>query len=1031
MSSKSPLSVAICAYNGFEYTKLLIGSLRRHSRYEHELLVYSDGSSDGTLEWLRSQPDITFEHDHRNRGICTAMNRAARMASREYLFFPNTDHVVAPGWDEALLERLAPRTVVSCQCIEPGIVPVAQIFHSRNCGGRWDEFDEERFIAAVAQVRRAEAVEGINYPFAISRDLWEEVGGLDERFNPGPANDPDLFYRLSLLGVRMVRANDALVYHFSGKSSRLAGEVRAERSEWHEMTERNEGRFVEKWGERYRYSNGGLPDPGPEARRRWQSSRSTVPISKPDPQTTICVAIDATAATGEVGGIGGYTIRLIEALLEADGVRVLCLGDDAAKLKDRLPTHERMSVREWNAASADSADQLAKLLSEAGAAIFHGPSFALPAELKLPGIVTIHDLAFLHNPAWYPPGFADHMLGVTQSSLERASAIIAVSDFVRDELRERFPKHADKVLRIYEAPVLRSADGDLASESSLKGGVPYLLAVGTRQPRKNAVSLVRAFARLRASADGSLKLVLVGGASCEDPSLFQTIQELKLESAVILTHTLREAELASLYAKATLLVFPSLDEGFGLPALEAMAAGVPVVATRAGALPEIVGDAALLVPPDDPEVLAKAIDELLGNEVLRADFIRRGLAHVRNFSWSKTAKETIAVYRKAMTAPAPPRSQPIPRRAPSSGPLRVAVDARLLGMDHLGTGRYTRRILDGLLRIARDTQWVFVGPQELPETDAFAKASIAHHVPAGSETLLDPAWEQFTMASQLSGCDVLFSPTGILPVTAPCRGVAVVHDLGFEDMPDFYESALRTHLRTWIRKGCGAADRIVAVSSFTRDRIGALYSIPDDRIRVVHHGSDPRSKRTLDRAQGKRAPYVLCVSSFEPNKNHALLVQAFAGIAQDWSGHLVLAGRPGRCLKELDALVGSLGIGDRVEIKVSPDDDALNDLYAKATLFAFPSLYEGFGLPLLEAMAAGLPVMANTIASCPEILGDAGILVEQPTPEAWSRKLLETLSSPPRLESLGRASQVRAAEFSWDKAAEHTWNAILECVGRP
>src|SRR5256885_2314133 len=109
----SPLSIAICAFNAVEYTRLLIESIRRHSRYRHEILVYSDGSTDGTAAWLKEQKDVVWQHDRRNRGICTAMNRVAKMATRDYLFFPNTDHILAPGWDEVLLRRLAPRKVVS------------------------------------------------------------------------------------------------------------------------------------------------------------------------------------------------------------------------------------------------------------------------------------------------------------------------------------------------------------------------------------------------------------------------------------------------------------------------------------------------------------------------------------------------------------------------------------------------------------------------------------------------------------------------------------------------------------------------------------------------------------------------------------------------------------------------------------------------------------------------------------------------------------------------------------------------------
>ena len=144
-------------------------------------------------------------------------------------------------------------------------MPVAPIFHTVNLGTRWEEFDWAGFEVAARKLARPEAIPGVNYPFALSRTLWDEVGALDERFNPGPANDPDIFYRLHFAGAEMVRAEDCLAYHFSGKSSRMADEASRERREWREVTDRNEARFAEKWGEKYRYANGGLPDPGSEA----------------------------------------------------------------------------------------------------------------------------------------------------------------------------------------------------------------------------------------------------------------------------------------------------------------------------------------------------------------------------------------------------------------------------------------------------------------------------------------------------------------------------------------------------------------------------------------------------------------------------------------------------------------------------------------------------------------------------------------------------------------------------------------------
>ncbi|MBU0704341.1 MAG: hypothetical protein KKC18_10800, partial [Chloroflexi bacterium] len=119
------------------------------------------------------------------------------------------------------------------------------------------------------ELTKSDAVPGVNHPFALSKRLWDKVGGLDEHFNPGPASDPDLFYRLYFQGALMMRAHNVVLYHFSGKSSRMANESRLELADWRAETERCNRLFIEKWGEYYRYEFGGLPNPGPAARDRY------------------------------------------------------------------------------------------------------------------------------------------------------------------------------------------------------------------------------------------------------------------------------------------------------------------------------------------------------------------------------------------------------------------------------------------------------------------------------------------------------------------------------------------------------------------------------------------------------------------------------------------------------------------------------------------------------------------------------------------------------------------------------------------
>jgi glycosyltransferase involved in cell wall biosynthesis/GT2 family glycosyltransferase len=1053
---RSPISITICAFNAVEYTKLLVESIRRNSRYDHEIVIYSDGSRDGTLDWLKKEAGIVWQHDRTNRGICTAMNRAARMTTREYLFFPNTDHVLAPGWDEALIPRLAPRTVVSCQCIEPGIVPVARIFHAVDCGTRWDEFNEGRFQEAAKRLARKEETPGINYPFVLSKELWDEVGGLDERFDPGPANDPDLFYRLSFLGVRMVRAEDAIIYHFSGKSSRMADEATAERMEWHAVTDRNEGRFVEKWGERYRYSNGGLPDPGPEAVRRWEDLRPSRPAI--EVRTPLQVAVDMRSLGPKEDGIGIYTRSLIRALSKLnDGPVVHCLVPSSAREEERLGGIEKVILHECDIPPTHlerEAAEMPSFLANVNADVFHGPAFSLPAASTIASVVTVHDLAFLLFPEWYPADFIRHLTAVLERSLRSASRVIVVSDSTGKDFCTRYPEWAGKVTRIYEAPPEGPASPiDQESKESVKArwtrGAEFILSVGVQQRRKNAVGLVRAFSRVKRESRISAKLLLVGGMECEDPRLRDEIREQALEEEVLLTPHLSRSDLDSLYAAASVFVYPSHFEGFGLPPLEAMSWGLPVISSSGGSLAEVVGEGGRLFPPEDLESLTLALKEVLLDQATRDDLVRRGKARVQEFSWERAARETVTAYRAAIDmkrngggASHPPedgRALPTGRGAGelrSHSPVpRIAVDARLFGQDRMGTGRYTSEIVRSLLTSDHRAEWVLIGPKRLEGTALSKNSTILQHFPEGQESLLDPAWEQYSLPAHLSGCDLYYAPTGITPVARPCKAVPVIHDLGYLDHPDHYDSILRRHLERWIRNSCLAGDRLISVSEFTRDRLVEHYGIPRERISVVHHGrpeegplAQPRTPPEEALDQTPTEAYVLCVSSFEPNKNIGLLVQAFRELSQGWPGKLVLAGRKGRDLERIEALVRESNLGARVSLVLDPGDVRLASLYHGASLFAYPSLYEGFGLPLIEAMSVGLPVIANKIASCGEVVGNGGLVLKDPSPGEWAEGMQKVLSSTTLQEELSHAALARSRSFSWSKAGHETWAAIEECL---
>lgn len=1045
----SPLSIVICAFNGLGYTKLLVESLRRYSVFEHEIVIWSDGSTDGTAEWLANESGIVWKHDPENRGICTAMNRAAGLATRPYLFFPNTDHVLAPGWDEALLRRLGPRTVVSLSCIEPGIVPVASIFHTVNLGARWQDFDWVGFEDSSRRLAKAEATPGVNYPFALAKTLWQEVGALDERFNPGPANDPDLFYRLHLAGAEMVRAEDCLAYHFSGKSSRMADEATRERREWREVTDRNEKRFEEKWGERYRYANGGLPEPGSEAKRRWFVGEIRQKVEPSD--SRLRVAFDARLVGEQKDGIAAYIVGLLRALARRESeIDLHVLSNDPRVLAQKIGPLRGMKCRIVRSRPGDSAaeeSELRRVLSDLRPDVFHGPSFSLPRGLDCPGVVTVHDVAFEIHPEWYPRAFAENLGLELRRSLSCAARVIAVSGCTRRDLVEklRVPPEAIQVVALGPGEsTAHRRSGDLSEipRGPFHDGAPYLIALGMRQVRKNAALLLRAFTQLfRSERTRGAGLLMTLAAQSEDPNFQAEIRSLDPRVDVCVTGHLADEEVARGIAGAAALVYPSSYEGFGLPLLEAMQSGVPVVSSDGGALPEVAEGAALVVPAGDESALREALARILADSHLRKDLALRGISRALGYSWDLAAQQTLEVYRAAMTQPA---SKPDPRVAASvasssaaeprltlkpksrgRGCVRVAVDARLAATTHMGTGRYTLEVLKRLGHVAEDAEFVLIGPRTAEELGLPQNLRVVQHVSAGPETLLNPAWEQFGAVAAHAGCDVLYSPTGILPAARTCPGVAVIHDLAFLDRPNDFETRLREHLARWVRRTCLSAERLIAVSAFTKSRILHHFGISPQKIEVVHHGSPIRASSERVPVE---PPIILCVSSFEPNKNQSLLLDAFRLAGLEKSARLVLAGRDGRNLAALRARVQASQLEDVVRFEVGVSDDRMRQLHREATVFAFPSSYEGFGLPLVEAMSAGLPVVASSIPACEEVLDEAGIVLPAGDAEAWGRTLGAILADPTRLKELAVRSSARAVQFDWETSAASTWKSIERAI---
>ncbi len=380
------------------------------------------------------------------------------------------------------------------------------------------------------------------------------------------------------------------------------------------------------------------------------------------------ITIDCTPAIHQSAGIGRLTREIVRALLQRESrhhFTLFCMGRagpsamaELARLAARsprasvavTPLNDRWLYRLWHRARLPLPVELFAGQSD----LYHATDFVLPP--VMPGrrtVLTVHDLTFERAPDAAPPQLLRFLKRVVPQSVRRAHHLIADSQATARDLITLYAVPPERITVIYSGvearfhPLDRSAPG-VAPDKRVWGDAPFVLTVGTLQPRKNHLTLVRAFAQVARQLP-DLQLVIAGGKGWMYEAVTAEVARLNLAQRVRFIGFVDDAGLPDLYRAARVFAFPSLYEGFGLPPLEAMACGVPVVASNASSLPEVVGDAGLLVDPLDVDGLAQALTRAVADETWRAQAIARGLARARQFTWTRAAEQLLAVYNATLT----------------------------------------------------------------------------------------------------------------------------------------------------------------------------------------------------------------------------------------------------------------------------------------------------------------------------------------------------------------------------------------------
>lgn len=365
------------------------------------------------------------------------------------------------------------------------------------------------------------------------------------------------------------------------------------------------------------------------------------------------ITFDATAIPANRAGAGVYIFSLVKALSQVDAdneYHVFAKAEHAEEFGPLGPNFRLVRVPPLSTPQRLVWEQtvLPRALKTLGADVLHSPHYTMPLLAPCPVVVTFHDMTYLLMPELHARFHRRFFPPMMRASARRAARLLAVSESTRRDMLRLLPASAGKTVTTLEAagPVFRVAPAPSVADACARFGLTpsrFLLYVGVLEPRKNVPLLLQAYARIAGRFPDS-PLVIAGKKGWMYDAIFAQVSALGLADRVVFTGYVAEEDLPRLYGGARAFVYPSRYEGFGLPVLEAMQCGAPVITSDVSSMPEVAGGAALLIDPDDVGGLADALARVLSDDALAADLSRRGIARAAGFSWERCARETRAVY---------------------------------------------------------------------------------------------------------------------------------------------------------------------------------------------------------------------------------------------------------------------------------------------------------------------------------------------------------------------------------------------------
>jgi glycosyltransferase involved in cell wall biosynthesis len=377
--------------------------------------------------------------------------------------------------------------------------------------------------------------------------------------------------------------------------------------------------------------------------------------------------------------------------------------------------------------------------------------------------------------------------------------------------------------------------------------------------------------------------------------------------------------------------------------------------------------------------------------------------------------------------------------------MHITINAHLLAhtqsFRRAGVSNYVEAVLTHLGQIDRTNRYTIYTTRGLTNNDLDLPANFQVRpslFPTINPRIRIP-WEQLLapLLLRFNRADVFHGVLNVAPLLCPVPTVITIHDLAFLTFPQTFRRVNRAYL-TWATKvSAKRAARILVVSEATRQEVIRLLGIPPEKVIVTYNAADARFRppapaelAAFRRRQGLPERFILFIGTLEPRKNLPTLFDAYATIAKSIDAPLIIGGGKGWLYDPIFARAKELGLGDRIRFAGFLPAEELHLWYAAATVFVLPSLYEGFGMPLLEAMACGTPVIGSSSSSLPEVIGDAGLIVSPTDSNALGMAMLQLLRDADLRAELRQRGLQRAQRFSWQTTAERTLTAYQAAAAR-